>query len=397
MNAIDHKKFETVSENSADELIVENVCDIDDAIAMKDEWIALEEECSNSVLFQSYAWCANFLKFSVETDPVSPVITTIRKDRKLVALLPMAIQRNTGTSLLTGLTEPFQQYTDVLLSKDVEAEDIKEHFFKALKFTGVDYVHFGQVKLNSDLAKLLDAKAKQTGEKDAAPFVSLGDWPDFKSYFKSVKQKTRKNMRNARNRLNKTAKIHHASALSGPVLEEVINRSYEGREAWLERLGITSRAFRHSDFKGFLDRFKSSEKTGIKTIAMTLSHGDNPMSDQFGFIYRGRYYAFMATWHEDYEPYSPGKLHLGEVIETCYDQDLEVVDFMIPAVSYKFTWAEQAVPVSDYTYAMSFRGFLRCDVWLGTVRPLAKKLYSSMPTEVRSFLMKNILGCSKRT
>lgn len=395
MNALDTNFKNRAHENSVafsgGLLSVEKHVDALEIKALKNEWLELEESCPNSVLFQSWHWCNNYLDFAATEEAFLPVVLTVRRFGVLVALLPLCIQRNKGMKILTGLTEPFQQYTDILILDGVNLDEVTSTIVTTLKTLDVDFVHFGQVRIDSTLCKIMGDVAKPIGECDAAPFVELGDWPDFDTYHKSVKQKTRKNMRNSRNRLNRSAALTHASAKSGELLKSVIERTYEGREAWLERLGITSRAFMNTDFRAFLERFKSSEDTGVDVLAMTLSHGDKPMSDQWGFVYRGRYYAFMATWHEGYENASPGKLHLSEVIETCYDEGLSVADFMIPASSYKFTWTDKSVSVCDYVLPFSIKGHVYIRLWLGFLRPLAKKVMQATPNGVRAKVMRMLL------
>lgn len=377
-------------------LDVRQIVDISEIKALKNEWLELENSNPNTVFFQSWFWCNNFIDFAAGNEALSPIIYTVRQFGKLIAILPLCVQYNKSMKILTGLTEPYQQYTDILISKNVDSTEVAKALFVEFKKSNVDYIHFGQVRSESALAGILDGKANIIGERDAAPFVQLTDWDDFESYHKSIKKKTRKNMRNARNRLAKTGKLWHASAQEGPILNAVIERAYDGREAWLERLGITSRAFRNTNFRVFLERFKQFEKTGVDVLAMTLSHGEKPMSDQWGFVYRGRYYAFMATWHDAYEASSPGKLHLCEVIETCFERGVEVADFMLPASNYKMTWSENAAPVCDYVLPLSAKGWVFTNVWLDFLRPLAKKVIQAMPTGMRAMLMGGIIGLLKR-
>lgn len=377
-------------------LEVRQVVDISEIKTLKEEWLELEQSNPNTVLFQSWHWCNNFIEFAFDNEALSPIIFTVRKFGELIAVLPLCIQTEKTVKILTGLTEPYQQYTDLLVSKNVDLKEIGKALFAEFKNVDVDYLHFGQVRSESALNSILDGNAKIAGERDAAPFVQLTDWDDFESYHKSVKKKTRKNMRNARNRLEKTGALSHVSADGGELLHSVIDRAYEGREAWLERLGITSRAFRRTDFREFLERFKKPENTGVDVLAMAMSHGDKPMSDQWGFVYRGRYYAFMATWHEDYEASSPGKLHLCEVIETCYERGVDAADFMLPRSKYKMTWSANAAPVCDYVFPLSKKGWVFTNVWLDFLRPLAKKVLQAMPSGLRSTVMGVLIGLLRR-
>ncbi len=80
------------------------------------------------------------------------------------------------------------------------------------------------------------------------------------------------------------------------------------------------------------------------------------MADQWGFVHKRRYYAFMARWDEGYEEASPGKMQLGAILEACHGEGIDVADFLIPAARYKFTWAREAVPVQDHVLALTVRG-----------------------------------------
>lgn len=365
-------------------------------LALEDEWRRLEQTCPNTVLFQSFDWCANHLSFSRALkqgeEQFRPVVITIRNGNKLVALLPLCLQRKNRMHVLTGFSEPFQQYTEILLSGDVDVVSLKKSLLEALKSTGADYFHFGQVRQEGKLAKLFEGAVPQSGELDAAPYVILKDFENYEEHLKTVRSKTRKNLRNARNRLEREGVVQHHLCRSGPIMEEVVNRTFEGREAWLERMGITSRAFRDDDFKAFLNRFSNPDTAkGVDTVAMSLKQGEKSVSDQWGFVYRGRYYAFMATWNPEFEAVSPGRIHLGEVIKTCFEEGFETADFMIPASSYKLTWTDHAAPVSDYVLAMSARGKLYTRLWLGLVRPFSKRVFFKLPAGFRGLLVKKVL------
>ena len=355
------------------------------------EWRKLEDESGEACLFQSFDWCVNFALHAKGREQDDFRIFTLRRNGKLKAVLPLAIRLNQGIKVLTGMTEPFQQYTAMLVAGGENPETVFRTMLPALKNAGADYLHLGQVRKSSPLGRAVSGSLKPSGEVDGAPYVQLSDWPDFETYFQSVKAKTRKNMRNARNRLERDAPVTHLVARGGSVLTEVIDRSFEGREAWLERQGLTSRAFRDSGFAGFVSRFKDPELTGIETVAFSLQHGDKPIADQWGFIHKGRYYAFIAGWDQAYEESSPGKLHLGNIIEACYEAGLKTADFMIPAARYKFTWANDATPVCDYVMPLTLRGRIHNTLWLNLIRPLAKQVAYAMPAGLRSLLFRIVM------
>lgn len=359
---------------------------------LKPNWLSLEAGSSGAIFFQSWHWTHQFVAHSAKNPDFTPFILTASKLGRLVAVLPLTIQHSKGCRLLTGLSEPYQQYSDMLCEKGLDSQKIFEQWLPLIKSAGVDYMHLGQVREDSALARAVKSIVKPSGEKDAAPFVQLSDWDSFEDYFESIKSKTRKNMRNARNRLEKTAPISHEAHTEGEGLGEIIDRTFEAREAWLERMGLTSRAFSDDDFSLFLSRFKSDKKDpDLKVMATSLKHGKHPIADQWGFIHKKRYYAFIAGWDEKYEQSSPGKLHLGAIIEECYKKGIVAADFMIPAVPYKATWAVNAIGVQDYVLPLTAKGFLFNNLWLNFLRPLAKTIAYKLSPEMRTTIFK-LLG-----
>jgi CelD/BcsL family acetyltransferase involved in cellulose biosynthesis len=359
--------------------------------ALEPQWRALEEISEGAVLFQSFDWCRNFLDHAQPLGQIELRIFTFSDERGLAALLPLAMQEKSGIKVMTGLSEPFQQYTDMLARPGIDVKAAFAAMLTSIRAGGADSLHLGQVRHGSTLHRAIDGVVPVSGEADGAPFVPIGDFASFDAYHKTVNAKTRKNMRNARNRLERDAPVRHDVARSGEVLAQVIDRSFEGREAWLGRQGLTSRAFRDSGFGAFLARFKQPGTIGIDTIAFALMHGDKPVADQWGFVHKGRYYAFMAGWDEAYEEASPGKMHLGEILEACHGEGIKVADFLIPAARYKFTWANEAVAVQDHVMALSLRGKLHNSLWLNFTRPLAKRAVYAMPPQMRAALFKAVM------
>ncbi len=359
--------------------------------ALEAHWRALEARCSDACLFQSFDWCRNFIEHARALKPVDIRIFVARDSKGMAAILPLAVQMETGISVLTGLAEPFQQYTNMLMRPECDPQAVFGALLPAIKASGADYLHLGQVRRDSDLYAGCNGQVPVSGEEDGAPFVAIGSHESFEAYHSTVNSKTRKNLRNAKNRLEREAPVTHVAARDGKILAEVIDRSFEGREAWLERQGLTSRAFRNSGFEAFVNRFKQPGLVGVDAIAFSLKHGDKPIADQWGFVYKGRYYAFIAGWDEAYSEASPGKLHLGNILECCHEQGIKIADFMIPAARYKFTWAKDAVIVQDHVMPLTRRGQIHNAVWLNFLRPLAKRGMYMLPQGFRSRLFRLIL------
>lgn len=367
--------------------------DQSDIVALEEDWARLDQENSSVGFFQSWVWSHNFLEYAKAIDGFDPLVLTARHHGKLVAMLPLAIQSKTGRKILTGLTEPFQQYTEMLMAEGHDPGKIFSQWLLLIRQCGADVIHLGQIRHDSNLFQAMDGNIPPSGEMDAAPYVDLSQWSDFSSYYYTVKSKTRKNIRNAHNRLGTTAPVSHEVYTHGVQLGNVIDKTFAWRQDWLKRSGLTSRAFSDDDFSRFVSRISSGEGAkccGLETIAMSLMHGDNPIAEQWGFVHKDRYYAFISGWNPEYENISPGKLHLGQVVKACFERNLKAADFMIPSVPYKLTWAKETVPVQDHVLALSFRGTLYTKLWLELARPTAKKILYKIPIPIRNKIFKVI-------
>ena len=363
--------------------------------AFADDWRALEKVAEGGTLFQGAAWGRLAARHLEDGGAGGLYVVVVEADgvpgSRPVAVLPLRIWRRGRRRILTGLAEPFQQYTEMLLHPGVSPEAVWPLVEEALRGSAADYVHLGQVRTGGPLQRAMGGSVAAVADVAGAPVIALDHWPDFESYHASVNAKTRKNLRNARNKLKRRGELAHRVVTGGAELAEVISRTCEGRAAWLDQLGLPSRAFDDASFDAFIERLKDPARSGIETVAMSLTLDGVPIAEQWGFVHQGCYYAYISNWNTAFEDSSPGKLHLGDVIEACYGLGLERVDFIIPAVGYKLTWADTVDEVRDYAMPLSPLGRLYTDGWLRRVRPGLKRVASAMPQGLRKTIVNALL------
>jgi CelD/BcsL family acetyltransferase involved in cellulose biosynthesis len=358
--------------------------------ALLPEWQELEINATGAALFQSSAWCRAVYDHHERTgQKFEPLVLTLRDRGRLVGLLPLQRVAFGVTNTVTGFGEPYQQYTDVVLAPDAPENAAARLLAAACRLPKCDGISLLKIRDDSPLAPLLRARNAIRSNEDAAPFVDLRPHADFKSSLATLNTKTRKNMRNVKNRVARMGKLGHRVVTDPVQVQELVARAHCGRERWLEEQGLTSRAFRDPTFGAFAAEVATPE-SGLQVMAMSLTIDDKPVADQWGFVFNGRYYAYVATWQPEYEEASPGKLHLEEVIRACHERGLKVADFLMPAARYKFTWTSEAVGVADYALPLSLAARLQFSLWSGKLRPLLKRTALRLPAGLRSRLA-NIL------
>jgi CelD/BcsL family acetyltransferase involved in cellulose biosynthesis len=351
-----------------------------------DEWSDLERRSGDASFFQSPAWS----RLAVQTfqtfdrSGFEPLVITIRRGRKLIALAPLQIVRSGPTRLAIDLTDPFGQYGGMLVADDVDGKAIVADIVATLKSAvNVDGLSLRRVRADSPIQPALMRLGFATGEADAAPYVDLRQYDNFQTYHHTLNAKSRKNLRNLRNRLARIAPVSHRVA-TGDDVWQVIDESFEGRLRWLDEHGIPSMAFGHPAFSAMLSGIRDRAQRGeLSLLAMGLYCGQDPVSLQWGFIHRGRYYAYIAARNPAFDAYSPGRLHLEDVVRTCFERGIAICDFLAPAVRYKLTWTDEATEVTDIAVPFSLTGRLWLDVWNRRLRPAIKGRYLQLPLWIR--------------
>ncbi|MEM9733228.1 MAG: GNAT family N-acetyltransferase [Pseudomonadota bacterium] len=359
--------------------------------ALESEWLELEKIAHGATLFQSWHWCALGMRQMERRNTGSPgnaempYVISIRENNRLIALLPLKIIPKRGRRILTGLAEPFQEFTDMLLAPHANASAIFASLLPQLQNAPADYVHFGQVRTDSSLYKAIKDDVPPMGERDGAPFVNLQPFADFDAYHKTLKAKTRKNMRNRANRLSKDGPVTHELASTSSDLQDLVHRTFENRAEWLAARGLTSSSFGDDMFLQFLRDVarQRSGKGGFSVLGGTLRQGDTVLAQQWGPVYRGRYYAFMSGWNKGFVKASPGAMHLEHMLRACFDAGLDRAEFLLPRVPYKETWANGCVQVQDHILPLNMRGWLFAHVWFDRVRPLLKRAIYAMAPGLR--------------
>lgn len=358
---------------------------------LEPDWLALEDAAAATAVFQGFRWCRAVWDHHVaHKQGFQPRILTIRDAGRLVGILPLQIVRTGVARTATGMGEPYQQYTEILLAPDAPRATAFRLVDAAMRLPGSDGLELLKVRDDSPLASLLAARGATRGNADGAPFVELRPFAAFADYYATVNAKTRKNMRNTRNRLGRVGRLDHVVHTEPAAIAALVARTHEGRERWLEAQGLTSRAFRDPSFGAFAQGVAAPD-SGMEVLAMSLTLDGKPIADQWGLVHNGRYTAYFATWDPAFEEWSPGKLHLEEVFRTVHERGLGVADFLMPALRYKLTWTDSVMPAADYALASSLRAKLQFTIWSGAVRPALKRLAYRMPAGLRGAIARIVL------
>ena len=362
---------------------------------LEHEWRQLEQGTKAAIFFQSFDWCRYIWRTRIaHPGPGSPEprVVVVRDADGVVAIWPLAIARSAGCRFAQDLGEPFGQYSDILLAAHADIDAVMRVALAEIGRWRVDGIVLRKVRADAGLAGWMKARASRLGAGELAPAVELSAFDSFDAYRRSLNAKTRKNLRNYRNRLSREGRIHHTVIDAEPDRSIMIQRCFLERSDWLETSGQSSTAFADPLFQSIVGGLARAERGAPAVIAMRLGleqpgGTDADLSVHWGFVHQGRYYAFMAAKNPAFDDCSPGRLHLEDVVAACAERGVGTVDFLLPAMPYKQTWATTSVEVDGYGLPLTTRGRLLIRGWHGSLRPALKAALVALPPGVRKHAM----------
>lgn len=385
-----------VIERAPETFVAETATTLDAIDRLQDAWLALEEEANTPVFFQSFKW-TRFVAATRERSGLDLRIVVVRDAGRPVLIWPLSIEHVMAGRIAQDLTEPFGQYSDALIAEGYDAVALLDAAWTEIQRWNVDALVVQRVRADAAISGWISAKGHKVGDTREAPFVDLSPYNDFASYHASIRSKTRKNLRNYRNRLARSGHVTHRLIVDEQEVKELTRLCLTWRSDWLTASGLSSAAFQHPAFQQIIEGLADGDygapplqlmmlalESSCKTCAKNTSPSiDGIVAIQWGFRHGNRYYAFMSARNPEFDAYSPGRLHLEDVIATCASEGISLVDLLVPRVPYKDTWATGSVTVDCYGVANTMRGRLIVDVWHKLARPALKSAVLRLPTSIR--------------
>lgn len=374
-------------------LRVEFVTDLPQLEALAQPWETLNRTATDhdAPFFQSFPWSYHVARVRLERSPhrFKLLVASLWRGTELVGIWPLSLQRSAGAWIARSLDDPFGQFAGVAFAS---ANDIKPgvaaivHQLKQEALA--DGLQIEALVAGSHLHAALLNLGASINEANHAVYVDLRACATIKDFRQNVNAKTRKNLRNLRNRLERT------HGLAEHVIEEraqvgaLIDQTFAERQRWMARFGRTSPAFRDGDFAAVLTGLAVA--SGINLLGFSLTTEEAIASAQWGFVYLGRYYAYLSAKNPDYDEYSPGRMHLGMVIEACLTRGIKFLELMAPASDYKLDWTDRTKRLDSASLPITLKGRIAIYASAAMGAPWARRLSRALPQSARKALIRRL-------
>lgn len=362
-----------------------------ESLAAKWESLNRKQSDHGACFFQSYAWSRHVASVRKLGSPerYRLLIATLWREKELVGIWPLSLQRGQGVWIVRNLDDPFGQFAGFLSENRTTIACGVKAILDALRAKGVaDGVLIDAVTAGTPLHEaLMRAGARAIGAQPTV-YVDLRPYASAEEFRRSINSKTRKNLRNLHNRLVRVHPVEHVISSdpieSAPMMQE----TFAARLQWMHRKGKTSPAFRDADFANVVAGLGSAK--GVELLCFRFGTEKHFVSAQWGFIYAGRYYAYISAKNPAYDEFSPGRMQLGMVLEACVERGIEVAELMPPASDYKLGWNGCTRELEALAIPFSLKGRFALNLLAGWAVPQARKLSRALPEFLRKQLVRRI-------
>jgi CelD/BcsL family acetyltransferase involved in cellulose biosynthesis len=99
-------------------------------------------------------------------------------------------------------------------------------------------------------------------------------------------------------------------------------------------------AYKAQDF--FKNLIKYALPEGILHLSV-LESCDAPISWHIGFLHKRRFYYYVPAFDQTMATYSPGKVHLGKLIQRAFQKDVNTFDLLTGQEGYKQQWSKKSI------------------------------------------------------
>jgi predicted ATP-grasp superfamily ATP-dependent carboligase len=214
------------------------------------------------------------------------------------------------------------------------------------------------------------------------------DWEKF--YAAKRSSSTRRRDRSKLRHLSEFGEICFATSPDADDAGRTLETLMEQKSRLFARRGIADMFARPGWREFFLD-IATNPNTRHLVHVSSVRIGETCAAANLGIVFGDSYYHLLASYDDgELARYGPGALHLRELLAYAIGLGLRRFDFTVGDELYKLEWSDSHLKLSDYTAAVTRRGWPAC--CRSMVRRPLKRFIKRTPwawraaTQVRSIL-----------
>lgn len=307
---------------------------------LKNIWLDLEKRSFNHC-FQSFSWIIYLINFYKKNNlDFSLQIVTIKKNGKFVVILPFWIINKFSIKILKWIGNDFSDYNGPIISKDFFYK--KTDFFEDLEYI--------KKKLETFDVILFERQPSNIFESQNPFFFYLKNSNVLKTYFvKTVNISHHRKIKSNNFFFFNSHSIIDYKKYIKIILDLKVLQVYK-KELFKKK---------YINFlKNFYNELGSIQSDYLKICLSVLKFEKEELSYCFGILYKNYFYYLIPAYRNIFRKLSPGKLLLQKIIDWCFENKIDVLDFGQGEEEYKRKVTNSYNYIGHYNYSNSFKGYI---------------------------------------
>ena len=200
---------------------------------------------------------------------------------------------------------------------------------------------------------------------EASHQLTLNEKMDFESlYARKIPAKVRADSARQWRRISQKGPVTFRIASNEREAIEILEKTIEFKNKQYERLGTPSifdvpewRSFYFEMTRGHWMRPPDSTSPWVHASGLFV--GEELVATHWGLVDKATLYYLLPTYETDsWGRFSPGRLHLLELLKWCGQNNIATFDFTVGDEPYKFLWCDTETPLYQVAHAVNLRGQL---------------------------------------
>ncbi len=327
--------------------------------ALEADWRRLWRSRSDAYFSQSFAWCAARWKTLEATGGCELACVVMRAQGQVILIWPFIIRREAIWRIARPLDQATTEYSAVLTEKAGDQAHIAEAWRFLRANARCDLIMLKATPALSPLDQVLREAAPEAA-LDVAPnrFVRFGDFPDWESYYRSVKNDKRRGLERRIRRLEETGAITITLARDAAERAVVIAWIFKIKAQWLSEHGEVAVWREIPGYEQFLAALPADDGADGGISITVLKLDDKIIAGEISRVDRARVEPFASTYDPEYAKYSPGEILCRACIKAAQARGL-IYDFRIGDDPYKDYWANGRSELRSYKVPRTPMGAFR--------------------------------------
>ena len=357
--------------------------------ALEPEWRDLEARAGTRFnYFQTFDWISNWWRHVAPSMDAGLLILTARRDGRLTLIWPLMIVPEKGLRVIKWLSEPHLQYGDVLAEAGPGLPALLDEAWSLIKaHDGHDAIALGKVLSTAHVYALLERRCPVACNPSVASQLDLSAFDTCAAFGKAIGRSRRKRHTQRYNKIARRGDVTVSVHLEGEAQARAIDQAFAFKRDWLRDNGLLSQTVFEACSARFLASLPSAPGHPQMVVA-EMSLDGKAIAIEIGFIFKHHYYSYMGAFDLAWRDYSPGKVQMREMISWCIANGIGQYDFLGTPAVYKSEWTDRTIGMRDFCDAGTLKGAAYARLWLGRLRPLAKRTFERLPLSRRRSVLR---------